>query len=587
MSFGAKIKKKSPDLVSLLLAVISSVLMIFAFPDFEFWFLAWFAFVPLFSAVDRQKDSLFGSFLVGWLTGTIFFVGTCWWLTFAPITYAGFPAVLAYSLLFCVAGFAGLYFGLFAGLLSLVIKHFRFPGVLFAPFLWTAIEFLRYWTTGNNWNAIGYSQAFNSFVNFASFGGVSLVGFGVLLANTLVYFYLSFTGGEKAYSPSAFHPQRIADKCLKVISAKRAITDFRHRMIRRGILIIPVLLFLGLIYGSIVFFDARLLRDPFSQTPTNNFVVAVQPNVPMSGLTSTKWTLLRGRQISLAEAAINSPDFAYSAGRRAKADALPENFEKRKRFYEELAVEAFRKGNKIVVLPESPMNFQYELDPEFRSFIKEFAVRNNAAVLFNSAEPDRRVPNGYFNSAVMVNSNGEKIVQYDKMYLLPFGEFVPLPGFLAQYVPTMVGRFSPGEEYDLLPFGDAKAGIMICFESHFPTLSREFVRNGADVLVEMTNDGYLGNTPVLRQHLASAVFRAVETNRPVLRVTNVGITAYINESGEVLDAADSYVEATRIWSVSKSDGGKTIYVRFGDWFALLCLLVSGGVLIFIGVKRRK
>ena len=108
---------------------------------------------------------------------------------------------------------------------------------------------------------------------------------------------------------------------------------------------------------------------------------------------------------------------------------------------------------------------------------------------------------------------------------------MPLPEPIAQIVPTMVGRFSPGEEYDLLPFGDAKAGVMICFESHFPSLAREFVREGADVLVEMTNDGYLGNTPVLRQHLASATFRAVETNRPVIRVTNVGVTAYIDQRG--------------------------------------------------------
>ncbi|MCB1026105.1 MAG: apolipoprotein N-acyltransferase, partial [Acidobacteria bacterium] len=337
----------------------------------------------------------------------------------------------------------------------------------------------------------------------------------------------------------------------------------------------------------ISFFDNRLLSDPFSQTPTDNFVVAVQPNVPMSGLSNTRWLVLRGQQVKLAETAINDPDFAYSAARRAKLDALPDNFEKRKRFYEELAIESFKKGNKMVVLPESPMNFQYELDPEFRAYMKEFAVRNNVSVLFNSAEPDRRRENGYFNSAVMIDRNGEKIVQYDKMYLLPFGEFVPLPEFLAQFVPTMVGRFSPGEEYDLLPIGDAKAGVMICFESHFPTLSREFVKGGADVLIEMTNDGYLGNTPVLRQHLASAVFRAVETNRPVLRVTNVGITAYINERGEVLDAADVYTEDTRIWSVTKSDGRQTISVKFGDWFAWLCLIASFGLVGFCFTKRRK
>jgi apolipoprotein N-acyltransferase len=125
---------------------------------------------------------------------------------------------------------------------------------------------------------------------------------------------------------------------------------------------------------------------------------------------------------------------------------------------------------------------------------------------------------------------------------------------------------------------------MICFESHFGQLSRQYVLNGADAIIEMTNDGYLGPTPVLRQHLANAVFRAVETNRPVLRVTNVGITAYVNERGEVLDAAESYVEDTRVWSVAKSDGSQTFYVRYGDWFAWLCSVVTV-VLLGFGFVR--
>ena len=225
------------------------------------------------------------------------------------------------------------------------------------------------------------------------------------------------------------------------------------------------------------------------------------------------------------------------------------------------------------------MNFQYETDPETREFIDGFAAKNNVSVLFNSAEPDGEKK--FFNSAVMVSPGRGEVAQYDKIYLLPFGEAVPTPFDVV--VPAFVGSFSYGSEYDLLPLGDAKAGVMICFESHFGTLSREYVRNGADVLIEMTNDGYLGPTPVLRQHLANAVFRAVETNRPVLRVTNVGITAYINERGEVLDPATPYTEDTRVWSVSKSDGSQTFYVRYGDWFAWLCSIVTMGLLGYVAL----
>ena len=223
-------------------------------------------------------------------------------------------------------------------------------------------------------------------------------------------------------------------------------------------------------------------------------------------------------------------------------------------------------------------------DREFREFISAFAARNNVSVLFNSAEPDRE-NHKYFNSAVMISPEGHEVAEYDKIYLLPFGEAVPVP--LDSLIPGFVGNFSYGRNYSLVPVGDAKAGIMICFESHFGQLSREYVRRGADVIIEMTNDGYLGPTPVLRQHLANAVFRAIETNRPVLRVTNVGITAYITPRGEVLDATQPYTEDTRVWSVEKSDGSETIYLRFGDWFAWLCSAVTVVLLIFGFLRRSK
>jgi apolipoprotein N-acyltransferase len=271
----------------------------------------------------------------------------------------------------------------------------------------------------------------------------------------------------------------------------------------------------------------------------------------MSGLTQTKWDEYRRNHIRLAEAEIQ----------KLTTDNRPPA---------------------TVIFPESPMNFMYGDDPETKKFINDFAARNNVSVLFNSAEPNK-ADNKYFNSAVLVGPEGKMIGQYDKIYLLPFGEAVPTP--LQSIVPAFVGSFSYGSEYDLLPVGDAKAGVMICFESHFGALSREYVRNGADVIIEMTNDGYLGPTPVLRQHLANAVFRAVETNRPVLRVTNVGITAYINERGEVLDAAEPYTEATRVWSVSKSDGSQTFYVKYGDWFAWLCSIVTTAMLV-LGLRRK-
>jgi apolipoprotein N-acyltransferase len=560
MKFFSKIKNNLPSLRSSLLALASAVLLILAFPGFEFWFIAWFALIPLLMAIDSEKESFIKSFITGWIFGTIFFFGSTWWLTFAPITYAKVPASVAYFLLFCATSVAGLFPALFSGVLSLCLKRFGHWAILAVPFIWTATEFLRLWTTGNNWNAIGYSQAFNFYlIQFASIGGVFLVSFFIVGFNTVCVWFVRFWQIEFNADFSNLKP----NKFFQVLKSKKWKSDkpdeHQESLILMVFAIVPIVFFLLL--GLMSFnLNIDLVKKPFNNS--KDLIIAVQPNVPMSGLTETKWRILRQRQIDLAENATREL--------RSKGEV------------------AISKDQRItVILPESPMNFQYQEDQEFRDFINGFARANNVSVLFNSAEPDRNKKNGYFNSAVLVSEQGKMVTQYDKIYLLPFGEKVPLPESIEWIVPTMVGRFTSGIEYDLLPFGEAKAGVMICFESHFPSLAREYVRNGADVLVEMTNDGYLGNTPVLRQHLASAVFRAVETNRPVLRVTNVGVTAYVNERGEVLDEAPVYQEATRVWSVSKSDGEQTIYVKYGEWFAWLCSIVSLGLLVMCFWRRDK
>jgi apolipoprotein N-acyltransferase len=118
------------------------VLLILAFPDFDLWFLAWFALVPLLFAIEREKESTARSFLLGWIFGNVFFFGTCWWLTYAPITYAGFPPLLAYFFLFCVTSIAAIFPGMFAAITVIFLRRFGTWAFLFAPFVWVFTEFL-------------------------------------------------------------------------------------------------------------------------------------------------------------------------------------------------------------------------------------------------------------------------------------------------------------------------------------------------------------------------------------------------------------------------------------------------------------
>src|SRR5256714_15438092 len=130
---------------------------------------------------------------------------------------------------------------------------------------------------------------------------------------------------------------------------------------------------------------------------------------------------------------------------------------------------------------------------------------------------------------------------------MSFGEYVPLPRWLpgSGSVRGIVGEFTPGNSYTLMPLGALRAGVFSCIEAAHPSVARSFTNEGADVLINISNDGYLGPTPVMRQHLANAVFRAVENDRDLIRVTNSGISAYISSNGSLRDETSGFQEPVR------------------------------------------
>src|SRR6266567_242971 len=288
---------------------------------------------------------------------------------------------------------------------------------------------------------------------------------------------------------------------------------------------------------GILIFAAILTTAAFVQgrsTITGNAVrtvVAVQPNVPMEGAddpATMNQLLIRHLELSLQ----GLTDAPYGFG-----------------------------ASRLVIWPESPMNFSYTRDPHLKEVVANFARANHASVLLNSLEPATK--GGDYNSAILVNEEGAIAARYDKIRLMPFGEYVPLPRWLpgASSVRGIVGEFTPGSSYTLMPLGALRAGVFICIEAAHPAIARSFTNEGADVLINISNDGYLGPTPVMRQHLANAIFRAVENNRDLVRVTNTGITAFINSNGETFDVTPGFQTAVRTWTISKNGEGTTFYSR--------------------------
>ena len=234
---------------------------------------------------------------------------------------------------------------------------------------------------------------------------------------------------------------------------------------------------------------------------------------------------------------------------------------------------------RLVVWPESPMNFSYASDRAFQDWVARFAVENRTSLIFNSLEPAG--PDAYYNSALLVNQQGRMIAQYDKIRLMPFGEYVPFPQWLpgTSLITTIVGEFTPGRNYTVMPVGEYRVGVFICIESAYPWIARRLTHEGADVLINISNDGYLGPTAVMRQHLANAIFRAVENGRPVLRVTNTGVSAWINENGRVLEQSVPFQEEVRNWTISRPFIKSTFYQRHGDLFVHICAAIT--VILFV------
>ncbi|HKO96726.1 MAG TPA: apolipoprotein N-acyltransferase [Pyrinomonadaceae bacterium] len=491
---------------------MSSTALIISFPNFDLWFLAWFALVPLLVLVGRGMRP-WPAFFVGWLFGSVFFYGTCYWLTYSMIHFGGIPAWIAYPMLAPGAIVLGLFPGFFLVILARAVRSWGHIALLLAPIIWASMEWMRLGVTGQLWNAIGYSLAFQTnLIQVARYGGVYAVGFVLVMVNALSA-YVVIKNRLRATAVSAL--------LLLIVCAVVLLTD-------RGV-------------------------PPLQSAPGDAIVVAIQPNVPMSLVKSTEeMTSLNTRHFEMSAAAL--------AG--LENDGSP----------------------RLLVWPESPMNFTYGKDTFLRERLKQFAELHQTSILLNSQEA---APNeGIYNSAVLVNQQGSLVSQYDKIRLLPFGEYVPLPQWLpgAGLIRGIVGDFTPGTNYPLMTVGNVRIGVFICIESAYPNIPRQFAHDGADVLVNISNDGYLGPTAVLRQHLANAVFRAVENNRPVLRVTNTGITALILPNGEVKDATVPFKEDVRIWKVNATTHPPTFYARHGDLFAMICGALTLIILILSFAK---
>src|SRR5689334_9558442 len=257
------------------------------------------------------------------------------------------------------------------------------------------------------------------------------------------------------------------------------------------------------------------------------------------------------------------------------------------RRYRTLTLDAAQAGARLVVWPETAAPFFFQEPGERRDEVLELAAEARTPLLIGSPA-FRRTPTGLEqrNRAYLIAPTGEQVAQYDKIQLVPFGEYVPFRQvlFFVDQVVNAIATLAPGEDATVFSVPEGRFGVLICYEGVFPALTRRFVDGGADFLVNITNDAWYGRTSAPYQHLVQASFRAIENRVPLVRAANTGISAVVDADGRIRWQGPLFEALDHVDQVSWP-GVRTVYTRFGDVFAWACALASAAA-IGVGLARR-
>jgi len=511
-----------------LLVVFSSILQVLIFPLAGLYVLSWVAFAPLIVAllrarpagvletdgsVDLQAAKPGQAFLLAYISGILWYAGTCYWIYNTMHEHGGLSVPFALLALFLFCLYLGLYHGLFGLLLSLSIgggrDHRR--ALVAAPFLWVAVELARTRITGFPWNLLGTAQVDNiSLSRITTWTGVYGVSFEIMLVNVAV--------------AAAF-----------LVPRKKRAT-----------------LLLASVAAAAVLQAGRLVDAP--AIPADHAALLVQENIPVD----ENWTR------DTFERTLH--DLTDLSAKQSNVD--------------------------LIVWPESPAPF-FTNDPLFREPVSRMARETHRWVVTGAIGSMPAMSGGgsasvLFNSAALVSPSGDWTARYDKVHLVPFGEYLPFPRLFAFAggLTKEVGEFGAGTSRAPLDAGGTRLGVFICYESVFPGEVRQFADQGAQVFVNLSNDGWYGDSGAYAQHLNQTRMRAIENDRWILSATDTGVTASIDPYGRTVarlprKERGALVAPYALTSVT------TFYTRHGDWFAWLCAIISAGALLMRLLIRKK
>src|SRR5437773_3703573 len=545
-----------------LAAICSGLLYAACFAPFNLTWFCWIALTPLIAAIwfsgTESRHPWLRNLLLGYVAGLTFF-----WIVFSWLTTV---TVLGW---FVLQFYMAIYFAIWAWFCDLLrprarkrqsswgagkwnqmlvqaritaapaqslwtksTSNLRLSFILAAA--WTTLEWLRGWVfSGFGWNGLGVALHGNwPLIQLTELTGVGGLSFMVAFVNVIV-----------------------------LTTAYRLIAEARTRVMRPHF---DFTVTMAGIVGVLIFG----LRATQVSPPTKPLrVAAVQSNVPQNQKFDPQFTTkILDKFRRLSEIALRSnppPD--------------------------------------LLIWPESSMPGPVLTEPESNKFVMDLAASAESDLLLGTIDEENR---DVYNAALLISDGGERVQVYRKVHLVPFGEYVPgrdrVP-LLARIVGDQVpGDFSAGREYTVfsLTNSDVQVAPLICFEDTIGELVRQFVlptetNPGANLLVDITNDGWFLHSAGSHQHLANAIFQCVETRRPMVRAANTGVTCFVNQSGRITqvlrdESGSTFTEGVLTGEIKvTTEHDLTFYTRHGELFAKACVVITVFAMLAISVIRKR
>ena len=469
------------------------------------------------------------AFLIGYLCGVLWYAGNCYWIYDTMQIHGGVSPTGSMGILLLFSLVLGGYFGLFGlGARFVAQKVGIGAALLAAPFFWTAIDLVAARVTSVPWDQLGYSQVDNALLaQFAQTTGVYGITFVLVGVNAMVVHWIVAPMSRKRYA------------------------------------VVPIMLIIAM--------SAQRWAAAPARVATSATAVLMQPNLDVESagawpgpLWDQQISQFTGFATRNCGSAMNGvPETGAAAGQSCGQPSL-------------------------VAWPESPAPY-YEDEDRFREAMKGLALRSRSPLVIGGVGMGQDAANDalYYNSAIVFDARGNHVGRYDKIHLVPFGEFVPYRElfFFAKKLTRKVGETSRGTGRPVFRLEDASGqthryGIFICYESVFADEVREFAKSGAEVFVNISDDGWYGDTSAPWQHLNMARMRAIENRRWILRDTNNGVTAVIDPWGVVRQSIPRHSVGALVAQYG-FNSETTFYTLHGDVFAWVCAILSVGMIVWV------